>query len=958
MKSSELYYATKFIGITASLTWGNLISLGGSHYVISKINPSKPTNEKIRLALEAIFGFAFLTFAGTGLYRSIQEKYTAGFVDFLISGIFLSCIAHCQPKKTLKETKTQILNHLPYGINKPHLFQTNDKTPLAYGMEKQLEIMAIWLRRPFRDETQFLHVWGPSKSGKRSLILEFQRKIAQGDYEDLKDYLFLEVDHPTFLKGGAQQCVKKITDLSKQYPRLVLVFDRPDTWQNHFLVTNRNEITRLNIRFIFRTSFSSDFDVMLQLTTSISTPTLSKDNIKEMVLAIKLKLWEKTFDVTVSEVAIDKAIELIEREKIKNGSPPLAFRVLTLLESACTNKKGTSSKKTPVQNSSSVNLNLQKVELTKEDVIRTHQLQQNTPDIPRNDKILAESSKVMTAIDTTIGLDAVFEELLLTLALPIGKCNVLLVGEKCTGKTTLVHQLERMLGGTEIPKLKGRSLIKVDVPLGALQFNMSSDYLTNPEKYIVLIEDIDLFDFKGVFGLFNPHSIIIATIRPSNKQNLHKEVLRNFKEIEVPPIGETDVRTLLNSKMKDIFEMRYDVTFAQDTIERAIENAKVRLTTLRNSANQRDKTLRISEPKSYPSLLEISMDYLEKACFKALYLSPRNTHDLDDEKEEQKMDEHSIFIESSSEPIRKKRTQVLPKHLPLLPAPKEIEPASWLINLTTDLKEKLAEKGKLEPIVFNREIELSDMFGKLATKSEKSNVLFLGEPGCGKTKLVEEFARRLLMKAYPAKFKGRFEGVQIICINYNLLMSNTMWFGQIEGKFKDIGALDKDKVILFIDEVHMLVPKNSADNRDLANKLKTLLLSGLRFIGATTLKEYEERMKADPAFCRRFKQITISTMEKDEVYSTLQLARKSRFEDKFHVSLSDEAIKVAVEFYADEKNRHGIPGIIDPAISLLEEVCTLMEPDQENIDPSNYPKIDASVVYKSLSNKKSIDAVD
>lgn len=233
----------------------------------------------------------------------------------------------------------------------------------------------------------------------------------------------------------------------------------------------------------------------------------------------------------------------------------------------------------------------------------------------------------------------------------------------------------------------------------------------------------------------------------------------------------------------------------------------------------------------------------------------------------------------------------------------------------------LNEKVKKEEVVLiGREKEIERMFNSLGRKT-KNNPLLIGEPGIGKTAIVEGLAKRINEERVPQNLINK----KILALDIALVVAGTNFRGEFEQRLKDIlseASADKN-IILFIDEIHGIVGAgNASGGLDAANILKPLLTQGnIRCIGATTLEEYKKYIEKDPALERRFQPILL---REPSVSDTLEIISgiKKNYE-KFHkVSISDEAILGAVEFsnrYIQDRFQP------DKAIDLIDETSSRMK---------------------------------
>lgn len=232
-------------------------------------------------------------------------------------------------------------------------------------------------------------------------------------------------------------------------------------------------------------------------------------------------------------------------------------------------------------------------------------------------------------------------------------------------------------------------------------------------------------------------------------------------------------------------------------------------------------------------------------------------------------------------------------------------------QLATDLT-SLAEEGKLDPVI-GRQTEIERVIQILARRT-KNNPALIGEPGVGKTAIVEGLAQRIVEGDVPAPLMKK----QVLQLDVGSLVAGTMYRGQFEERLKRvIDELKKSGAILFIDEVHMLVGAGSAgSSMDAANILKPALSRGeLQVIGATTMEEYRKNIEADAALERRFQSILVQEPSEEETVAILKGIRKA-YEDHHHLVISDEALESATQLSARYISERFLP---DKAIDLIDE---------------------------------------
>ena len=243
----------------------------------------------------------------------------------------------------------------------------------------------------------------------------------------------------------------------------------------------------------------------------------------------------------------------------------------------------------------------------------------------------------------------------------------------------------------------------------------------------------------------------------------------------------------------------------------------------------------------------------------------------------------------------------------------------------TDLT-ALAKSGKLDPVI-GRDTEIRDVIRILSRKT-KNNPVLIGEPGVGKTAIVEGLAQRINRGDVPDGLKDR----QVFSLDMTALMAGAMYRGQFEERLKAVLKKIKEsegKIILFIDEIHTIVGAGKTEgSSDAGNMLKPLLARGeLHCVGATTLDEYRKYMEKDAALERRFQPVMVEPPSEEDAVSILR-GIKERFEKYHNVHIRDEALVSAVALSSRYIQDRFLP---DKAIDLLDEACARIRTEMDSM---------------------------
>ncbi|EIZ9324816.1 AAA family ATPase [Campylobacter upsaliensis] len=279
----------------------------------------------------------------------------------------------------------------------------------------------------------------------------------------------------------------------------------------------------------------------------------------------------------------------------------------------------------------------------------------------------------------------------------------------------------------------------------------------------------------------------------------------------------------------------------------------------------------------------------------------------------------------------------LKKELELLRAGRKIESKTSedtmdaLNKFGIDLTQK-AKQNELDPII-GREEEIERTMQILIRKS-KNNPILLGEPGVGKTAIVEALAQRIVKKDVPTSLQNK----RLIALDMSALIAGAKYRGEFEDRLKSVvdEVIKSKNVILFIDEIHTIVGAGASEgSMDAANILKPALARGeLHTIGATTLKEYRKYFEKDAALQRRFQPVSVNEPSINEALAMLR-GIKEKLEIHHNVSITDSALVAAAKLSKRYINDRFLP---DKAIDLIDEAAAELKMQIES-EPSSLRKV-------------------
>ena len=253
-------------------------------------------------------------------------------------------------------------------------------------------------------------------------------------------------------------------------------------------------------------------------------------------------------------------------------------------------------------------------------------------------------------------------------------------------------------------------------------------------------------------------------------------------------------------------------------------------------------------------------------------------------------------------------------------------------NITDEVK-----KNKIDPVI-GRDEEIRNIVTVLARKT-KNNVILLGEPGVGKTAILEGLAQRIVKNDVPSTLKDK----EIFELDMGALVAGAKYQGEFEERLKAVLNKIKEsnhKIILFIDEIHLIVGAGRSQGAmDASNMLKPMLARGdIDCIGATTLKEYQEYIEKDRALERRFQPVMVLEPSKEDTLSILR-GLKSRFESHHGVHITDNALVAAVNYSVRYITNRFLP---DKAIDLIDEACAETRVEIESM-PSELDEVSRKI---------------
>ena len=272
-----------------------------------------------------------------------------------------------------------------------------------------------------------------------------------------------------------------------------------------------------------------------------------------------------------------------------------------------------------------------------------------------------------------------------------------------------------------------------------------------------------------------------------------------------------------------------------------------------------------------------------------------------------------------------------------------------LEKFTIDLTER-AEQGKLDPVI-GRDDEIRRTIQVLQRRT-KNNPVIIGEPGVGKTAIVEGLAQRIINNEVPEGLRGR----RVLALDMGALVAGAKYRGEFEERLKSVLnelAKEEGNIILFIDEMHTMVGAGKGEgSMDAGNMLKPALARGeLHCVGATTLDEYRQYIEKDPALERRFQKVLVDEPTVEDTVAILR-GLKERYELHHHVEITDPAIVAAASLSHRYVSDRQLP---DKAIDLIDEAASSirmqMDSKPESLDKLERKIIQLKIEQQALNNE-------
>lgn len=248
-----------------------------------------------------------------------------------------------------------------------------------------------------------------------------------------------------------------------------------------------------------------------------------------------------------------------------------------------------------------------------------------------------------------------------------------------------------------------------------------------------------------------------------------------------------------------------------------------------------------------------------------------------------------------------------------------------------------AQEGGIDPVI-GRDDEIKRVI-QILSRRTKNNPVLVGEPGVGKTAVAQAIATAIVKGEVPADLREK----RVMSLDMGSLIAGTKYRGEFENRMKKIlSEIHEDgNVILFVDEMHTLIGAGGAEGAiDASNILKPPLARGdLQMIGATTFDEYQKYIEKDQALARRFQQVKVGEPSREEAQAILE-GLKPKYEDYHNVTITDEAIKDAVDLSVRYISNRYLP---DKAIDLIDEASAAVKIKTNNAQNPDLTKLDAKI---------------
>lgn len=269
---------------------------------------------------------------------------------------------------------------------------------------------------------------------------------------------------------------------------------------------------------------------------------------------------------------------------------------------------------------------------------------------------------------------------------------------------------------------------------------------------------------------------------------------------------------------------------------------------------------------------------------------------------------------------------------------------SYSRNLTT-----LAKEGKLDPVI-GREHEIQRLI-QILSRRTKNNPCLIGEPGVGKTAVVEGLAQLIVEGNVPETIVNK----RVVTLDLSGMVAGSKYRGEFEERIKKVLAevMDDGEVLLFIDEIHTIIGAGGAEGAiDASNILKPSLARGeLQLIGATTIEEYRKYIEKDSALERRFQPVMVEEPSEEEAFAILKGLR-GRYEEHHRVKITDDALKAAVKLSARYINDRFLP---DKAIDLIDEASSKLRLTSF-VEPEELKSLEQDIVNLERQKEEAIKA--